>query len=87
MSDRLHEIAKRINDWKVQKAVGTEAWFDGVRHYEPLLCDDIEWLLAEVTKWQERAKTQNPIIEIRGEDGSVWVRIDGLRAPTLGGDK
>ena len=83
--DRIAGIRARLDDWQRQKGLGTEGFWDGIQEYERLLCADIEWLLAEVEIWKERAKTQNPMIEIRGHDGSVWVRVDGLKVPTVGG--
>lgn len=45
--DKLNEIRARLDDWQRQKEIGTEGFWDGVHHYEPLLCADIAYLLSE----------------------------------------
>lgn len=66
---RVDKIRKRLEEWEKQKAIGTEGWWDGIRHYEPKLCEDIKWLLDELERkdWEDGPEvevTLGPEVEI-----------------------
>lgn len=84
----VDKIRKRLEEWEKQKSIGTEGWWDGIRHYEPKLCEDIKWLLNELDErdWEDGPEVEvftSPEIEIsnlRMEVGMLEARIRRLEA-------
>lgn len=89
MANRITKIQKRLEEWEKQKAIGTEGWWDGIRHYEPQLCEDIKWLLDELGRknWEdgpevevETLGTEVEISNLRMQIGILESRISRLEA-------
>ena len=77
-TDRMAEIRARLDAWNSREFGGSISdALDRAALWTETAAIDIAYLLAEVQTWQERAERQNPIIELR-DDGSIWVRVDGL---------